>query len=207
MRLDLHLSAQLVLNIGVTKLVLEQNLQVIQRASLKPKSISHTRSKASAISYYDIGKQLPTFKAIMNLVCLSLARYTFPNLPRPRGFPMSKSVSCQRLSLSVLLTELLLLTPVTEAFHSEAGLLDCARTAVCSAVLGGGGPMASEGAAETCCGSAARLLVCLSGALTLAVWLNFACFSAGCRAPHSAGRLVFNRPVADTFSCEDRFGL
>ena len=105
----------------------------------------------------------------MNLVCLSLARYTFPNLPRPRGFPMSKSVSCQRLSLSLLLTELLLLAAATETFHSEAGLLGCARAAVCSAVLGGGGPIASEGAAGPCCVSAIRLLVGLSGALTLAV--------------------------------------
>ena len=142
----------------------------------------------------------------MNLVCLSLARYTFPNLPRPRGFPMSKSVSCQRRSLSLLLTELLLLAPVSEALHSEAGLLGCARAALCSAVLGGGGPIASEGAAETCCVSATRFWVGFSGALTLAVWLNFACFSAGCRAPHSAGRLVFNRPVADTFSCKADLG-
>ena len=143
----------------------------------------------------------------MNLVCLSLARYTFPNLPRPRGFPMSKSVSCQRRSLSLLLTELLLPAPVTGTFHSEAGLLGCARAVVCSAVLGGGGPIASEGAAEACFVSATRLLVGLSGALTLAVWLNFACFSAGCRAPHSAGRLVFNKPVAETFSCKNRFEL
>ena len=113
--------------------------------------------------------QLRTFKAMINFVCLSLARYTFPNLPRPRGFPMSKSVSCQRLSLSLLLPELLLLAALAAGFQSEAALLCCARSPLCSVALGGGGPIASEGAAATCCGSGARKLVGLRGALTLAV--------------------------------------
>lgn len=34
----------------------------------------------------------------MNHTCFSRARYTLPNLPRPRGFPMSKSVSDHRFS-------------------------------------------------------------------------------------------------------------
>lgn len=34
----------------------------------------------------------------MNQTCFSRARYTLPNLPRPRGFPMSKSVSDHRFS-------------------------------------------------------------------------------------------------------------
>lgn len=38
----------------------------------------------------------------MYLFFRSRARYTFPNFPRPRGFPMSKSVSCHR-ALALLL--------------------------------------------------------------------------------------------------------
>ena len=42
MRLDLHLSTQLMLYIGVTKLILEQDLRFDQEASMRPLSITHT---------------------------------------------------------------------------------------------------------------------------------------------------------------------
>ena len=35
-----------------------------------------------------------TLRATMYLLFFSRARYTLPNLPRPRGLPMSKSLSC-----------------------------------------------------------------------------------------------------------------
>ena len=37
-----------------------------------------------------------TLSATMYLLRFSRARYTLPNLPRPRGLPMSKSLSCRR---------------------------------------------------------------------------------------------------------------
>ena len=70
MRLDLHLSSQLVLNIRVTKLVLEQNLQIIQRASVIPIMIKHARSNTSEVTHrctaaylqgnYELGLSLPS---------------------------------------------------------------------------------------------------------------------------------------------------
>lgn len=39
-----------------------------------------------------------TLSATIYLLFFSLARYTLPNLPRPSGFPMSKSLSIQRRS-------------------------------------------------------------------------------------------------------------
>jgi hypothetical protein len=44
-----------------------------------------------------------TFSATMYFDFLSLARYTLPNFPCPRGLPMSKSDSCQRRSLLAVL--------------------------------------------------------------------------------------------------------
>lgn len=36
-----------------------------------------------------------TFRATMNLLFFSRAKYTLPNLPFPKGFPMSKSAKPQ----------------------------------------------------------------------------------------------------------------
>lgn len=70
MRLDLHLSSQLVLNIGVTKLVLEQNLQIVQQASVTSKMINHTWSNTTEVTHrctaaylqgnYELGLSLPS---------------------------------------------------------------------------------------------------------------------------------------------------
>lgn len=38
---------------------------------------------------------LPTLRAMTNLLFFSLARYTLPNLPLPKGLPISKSLSDQ----------------------------------------------------------------------------------------------------------------
>lgn len=45
-----------------------------------------------------------TFRATINLLFFSLARYTRPNFPEPSGFPMSKSWSCHLFSFLVLET-------------------------------------------------------------------------------------------------------
>ena len=99
MGLDLDLSTQLMFNVTFLKLILEEDLkshniltlqQRRKQISIEPRQKKKKKKKkrrTCAQKNRVANKRLTTF--------FSLARYTFPNLPLPRGFPMSKSFKDQ----------------------------------------------------------------------------------------------------------------
>lgn len=152
-RLDFNLPPQLVLYVGLLQLVLEQHLhRWRQQRHCVPGRGAASKQPVAGHCWADLVCSARTaatqcclsrtLSATMYLLCRSRARYTFPNLPRPSGLPMSKSVSCQRRMAAA--APLLLGRSAAGLLPSAASPPSACRgstaTAACGA-RGGGGAM------------------------------------------------------------------
>ena len=104
--LDLNLAAQLVLYVALLQLALRwwkaESQKVCASEPLPWRTPRRPRAAAALAAWRcccGCGRALKsTLSATMYLLCFSRAKYTLPNLPRPSGLPMSKSVTVQRFS-------------------------------------------------------------------------------------------------------------
>ena len=119
-RLDFDLSPQLVLNVGLLKLGLEQHLQMAGMQKLEP---MHAAMQGLT--------QDLTLRATTYCVRFSLARYTLPNFPLPKGLPMSKSESCHDSFCSALLWLAVALTDTCCGRFSAPAALALSDAACC----------------------------------------------------------------------------
>lgn len=111
---------------------LGQCTRIVAGTQLSPRQRSYVLRQAWTATHRHPAPSL-ALSATINMLFFSRARYTFPNLPRPSGLPMSKSVSCHRRAAAA--------PPLAGRSRTAATAPASLAARPEAAARGGGGPM------------------------------------------------------------------